>query len=157
MAPETIRNTGTSQLKSRFPKLRQTKGHGNAVDWWAVGILVYEFLVGQPPFWDQNPMKLYELVCKGSISYPSTMSADAKDIVGKLCCLDPARRLGNMKGGSADVKGHAWFKNIDFNKLYRREMQGPIIPKLKGIVRHPLSVALVYRYEIRSTRILMSS
>lgn len=117
LAPETIRNTG----------------HGNAVDWWAVGILVYEFLNGQPPFWDQNPMKLYELVCKGSISYPSSMSADSKDIVGKLCCLDPARRLGNMRGGSADVKGHAWFKNIDFDKLYRREMQGPIIPQLKGI------------------------
>jgi serine/threonine protein kinase len=35
-------------------------GHGTAVDWWAFGILVYEFLVGQPPFWDQNPMKIYE-------------------------------------------------------------------------------------------------
>ena len=44
LAPEVIRNTG----------------HGTAVDWWAFGILVYEFLVGQPPFWDQNPMKIYE-------------------------------------------------------------------------------------------------
>lgn len=35
-------------------------GHGLAVDWWALGILIYEFLVGQPPFWDQNPMKIYE-------------------------------------------------------------------------------------------------
>lgn len=38
----------------------QRLGHGTAVDWWAFGILVYEFLVGQPPFWDQNPMKIYE-------------------------------------------------------------------------------------------------
>ena len=44
LAPEVIRNTG----------------HGTAVDWWAFGILVYEFLVGQPPFWDQNPMRIYE-------------------------------------------------------------------------------------------------
>lgn len=44
LAPEVIRNTG----------------HGLAVDWWAFGILIYEFLVGQPPFWDQNPMKIYE-------------------------------------------------------------------------------------------------
>ena len=36
-------------------------GHGTAVDWWAFGILVYEFLVGQPPFWNSNPMKIYEL------------------------------------------------------------------------------------------------
>lgn len=44
LAPEVIRNTG----------------HGCAVDWWAFGILVYEFLVGQPPFWDQNVLKIYE-------------------------------------------------------------------------------------------------
>lgn len=44
LAPEVIRNTG----------------HGCAVDWWALGILIYEFLVGQPPFWDQNPIKIYE-------------------------------------------------------------------------------------------------
>lgn len=44
-------------------------GHGTAVDWWAFGILVYEFLVGQPPFWDQNPMKIYEqCVCLCSTS-----------------------------------------------------------------------------------------
>jgi protein kinase A len=44
LAPEVIRNTG----------------HGYPVDWWALGILIYEFLVGQPPFWDQNPLKIYE-------------------------------------------------------------------------------------------------
>ncbi len=40
--------------------LKYSTGHGPAVDWWAFGILIYEFLVGQPPFWDQNPMKIYE-------------------------------------------------------------------------------------------------
>lgn len=125
-----------SPSRSRFHKLRHTKGHGNAVDWWAVGILIYEFIIGQPPFWDQNPMKLYELVCKGSISYPSSMSADAKDIVSKFCEVDPAKRLGNTRGGVSDVKSHPWFKNIDFDKLYRRESKGPIIPQLKGFVSH---------------------
>jgi len=46
-------------VPSDWLQLTQT-GHGTAVDWWAFGILVYEFLVGQPPFWDQNPMKIYE-------------------------------------------------------------------------------------------------
>lgn len=79
-------------------------------------------------------MKLYELVCKGSITYPTSMSPDAKDLVGKLCEVDPARRLGNMRGGAGDVKSHPWFKDIDFDKLYRREITGPIMPQLKSNV-----------------------
>lgn len=71
LAPEVIRNTGEfSFAKDRRynPGRSETNGsllffftgHGIAVDWWAFGILIYEFLVGQPPFWDQNPMKIYE-------------------------------------------------------------------------------------------------
>lgn len=61
LAPEVIRNTGMSLCT--VMQVRYTDwfpGHGLAVDWWALGILIYEFLVGQPPFWDQNPMKIYE-------------------------------------------------------------------------------------------------
>lgn len=60
LAPETIRNTGMSTPKGISSALKHQEGHGRAVDWWAFGILLYEFLVGQPPFWDDNPMKLYE-------------------------------------------------------------------------------------------------
>ena len=62
LAPETIRNTGQCAKKptQSTSNLTFKKGHGNAVDWWSFGILIYEFLVGQPPFWDNNPMKLYE-------------------------------------------------------------------------------------------------
>ena len=81
LAPEVIRNTG----------------HGTAVDWWAFGILIYEFLVGQPPFWDQNPMKIYEQIVEGKVRYPSAMGEDARDIIGGLCTVDVTKRLGNVK------------------------------------------------------------
>jgi protein kinase A len=116
LAPEVIRNTG----------------HGMPVDWWAFGILIYEFLVGQPPFWDQNPMKIYEQIVEGRVRYPSAMSQDARDIIGGLCTVDVSKRLGNVKGGSATVKAHPWFKNIDWDAVYHRKMQGPIVPHLKG-------------------------
>lgn len=129
-----------------------TSGHGCAVDWWAFGILIYEFLVGQPPFWDQNPMKIYEqYVCQtpfhtlksrrlialrriveGKVRYPSAMSADARDIIGSLCTVDTTKRLGNMRGGAGDVKSHPWFRNIDWDMLYHRRVKGPIVPHLKG-------------------------
>lgn len=60
------------------------------------------------------------------------MSADARDIISGLCTVDVSKRLGNVKGGAAAVKSHPWFKNIDWNALYHREMQGPIIPHLRG-------------------------
>ncbi|KAF2265106.1 Pkinase-domain-containing protein [Lojkania enalia] len=116
LAPEVIRNTG----------------HGTAVDWWAFGILVYEFLVGQPPFWDQNPMKIYEQIVEGRVRFPSAMSPEARDLISGLCTVDTSKRLGNIKGGAAAVKEHPWFRNIDWEALYHRKVKGPIIPHLRG-------------------------
>ncbi|KAL1633568.1 cytochrome c oxidase subunit 1 [Diplodia intermedia] len=106
--------------------------HGCAVDWWAFGILVYEFLVGQPPFWDQNPMKIYEQIVEGRVRFPSAMSPDARDLISKLCTVDTSKRLGNLKGGAAAVKSHPWFRHIDWDALYHRKVQGPIVPHLRG-------------------------
>ncbi|KAF2652593.1 Pkinase-domain-containing protein [Lophiostoma macrostomum CBS 122681] len=116
LAPEVIRNTG----------------HGTAVDWWAFGILVYEFLVGQPPFWDQNPMKIYEQIVEGRVRFPTAMSADARDLISGLCTVDTSKRLGNIQGGAGTVKSHAWFKDIDWDALYNRRVNGPIVPHLRG-------------------------
>lgn len=116
LAPEVIRNTG----------------HGLAVDWWAFGILIYEFLVGQPPFWDQNPMKIYEQIVSGKIRFPSAVSAEAQSIISGLCTVDTSKRLGNISGGAETVKQHPWFKDIDWDRVYRREVDGPIVPHLCG-------------------------
>lgn len=107
-------------------------GHGTAVDWWAFGILIYEFLVGQPPFWDQNPMKIYEQIVAGRIRFPAAMPPDARSIITGLCNVDVTKRLGNIKGGAATVKNHPWFADVDWNALYNRRMQGPIVPHLRG-------------------------
>lgn len=102
------------------------------VDWWALGILIYEFLVGQPPFWDQNPMKIYEQIVEGKLRFPSAMSESARDIIQGLCTVDVSKRLGNIKGGAQTVKHHKWFESIDWDKLWERKEKGPIVPHLKG-------------------------
>jgi len=60
------------------------------------------------------------------------LSPDAKDIIHRLCQVDPTRRLGNLRGGAQDVKNHPWFRDIDFDKLYRRELVAPLSPTLSG-------------------------
>ncbi|MCJ1354403.1 MAG: serine/threonine protein kinase, AGC [Icmadophila ericetorum] len=116
LAPEVIKNTG----------------HGTAVDWWAFGILVYEFLVGQPPFWDPNPLKIYQLIVEGKIRYPHTISPSAADLISSLCTVNPSKRLGNISGSASRVKSHPWFREIDWEKLYQRRERGPFVPNLRG-------------------------
>lgn len=60
------------------------------------------------------------------------MSADARDIISGLCTVEVSKRFGHTKGGASSVKAHPWFRDINWDALYHRQVQGPIIPHLKG-------------------------
>jgi serine/threonine protein kinase len=113
------------------PEIIQSKGHGKAVDWWALGILIFEMLAGYPPFFDDNPFGIYEKILGGRISFPSHFDPNAKDLIRKLLAADRTRRLGNLKGGAVDVKTHKWFKGVDFDQLLQRRVNAPIIPEVE--------------------------
>eukprot|EP01102_Stenamoeba_stenopodia_P013350 TRINITY_DN431_c0_g1_i3.p1 TRINITY_DN431_c0_g1~~TRINITY_DN431_c0_g1_i3.p1 ORF type:complete len:357 (+),score=50.17 TRINITY_DN431_c0_g1_i3:182-1252(+) len=114
------------------PEIIQSKGHGKAVDWWAIGILIFEMLAGYPPFFDDHPFHIYEKILEGRIVFPSHLTPAARDLIRKLLTADRTRRLGNLRGGAADVKGHPWFAGIDWDKLYRKEITPPFIPPVCG-------------------------
>ncbi|KAI4170527.1 MAG: hypothetical protein LQ343_004904 [Gyalolechia ehrenbergii] len=154
LAPEVIRNSG--KYRSLSPLFEPDPapwravfddplklGHGTAVDWWAFGILVFEFLVGNPPFWDNNPMKIYEKICVGKIKFPTDMDSDARSLISGLCAVNPTHRLGNLTGGVDKVKSHPFFSPIDWDALYYRKIKGPIIPKL----RHPADASNFDEYD----------
>merc|ERR1712028_293196 len=92
----------------------QSKGHGKAVDWWALGILIYEMLAGYPPFYDENPFGIYQKILAGKIEFPRHFDVHAKDLIKKLLTADRSKRLGNLKAGAEDVKKHKWFRNFAF-------------------------------------------
>jgi len=110
------------------PEIIQSKGHGKAVDWWALGILIFEMLAGYPPFFDDNPFGIYEKILAGKIQFPSHFDSTAKDLVKKLLMGDRTKRLGNLKNGSDDIKKHKWFKGLDFQLLAEKQLPAPIVP-----------------------------
>jgi serine/threonine protein kinase len=107
------------------PEIIQSKGHGKAVDWWALGILIYEMIVGQPPFCDEEPMGIYQKILAGKIYFPKYFDRNAKALVKKLVTADLSKRYGNLKAGSDDIIKHKWFADIDQDKMLKGEMKSP--------------------------------
>ncbi|XP_006825885.1 cAMP-dependent protein kinase catalytic subunit PRKX-like [Saccoglossus kowalevskii] len=112
------------------PEIIQSKGHGMSVDWWALGILIFEMLVGYPPFFDDNPFGIYEKILAAKIEWPRHLDLNAKDLIKRLLVIDRTKRLGAMKNGAEDIKKHKWFKGIDWEEVTDRKLTPPIIPEV---------------------------
>lgn len=112
------------------PEIIQSKGHDTSVDWWALGILVYEMLAGYPPFSDENPFGIYQKILSGKVIFPEHVPAAARDFVRKLLKADWTRRLGCQRGGAADVKRHRWFEELDWGTVLARVIPAPWLPPI---------------------------
>lgn len=78
------------------PEIIQSKGHGKSVDWWALGVLIYEMLAGYPPFYDENPFGIYQKILDGKVDFPKHIDSKAKDLIKKLLSQDRTKRLGTF-------------------------------------------------------------
>jgi len=114
------------------PEIIQSKGHGKAVDWWAMGILVYEMLAGYPPFYDENPFGIYQKILAGKIEFPRHFDAHVKDLIKKLLTADRTKRIGNLKNGAEDIKKHKWFRGLNWAALYNKQLEPYMVPECEG-------------------------
>jgi protein kinase A len=114
------------------PEVVTTKAYNKSVDWWSLGILIYEMLTGYTPFYDQTPMKTYENILVGHVRYPSYLHPDATDLLQNLITKDLTRRLGNLQAGSQDVKNHPWFSEVIWDKLLSKDIETPYEPPIQS-------------------------
>ncbi|CAJ0944541.1 unnamed protein product, partial [Mesorhabditis belari] len=114
------------------PEIILSKGYNKAVDWWALGVLIYEMAAGYPPFFADQPIQIYEKIVSGKVKFPSHFSTELKDLLKNLLQVDLTKRFGNLKNGVADIKNHKWFGSTDWIAIYQRRVEAPFLPKCRG-------------------------
>lgn len=114
------------------PEILNRSGHGRAVDWWSLGALLYEMLTGLPPFYCRDRDRLFEKIRKGDLSFPKYLSAEAKDLLGRLLERDPTRRLGTGPDDANEIKRHPFFREIQWDKLALGQVPPPWRPTFSG-------------------------
>lgn len=115
------------------PEIIQCQGHGKSVDWWTLGILIYEMLCGDTPYRDEHPFGIYQKILTGSVYFPPDMENKAKNIIKKLLKHDRTKRLGCDRNGASSVKRHGWFAKVDWDAVLSRAVEAPFRPEVKGV------------------------
>ncbi|VFV33975.1 cgmp-dependent protein kinase 2 [Lynx pardinus] len=120
------------------PEVILNKGHDFSVDFWSLGILVYELLTGNPPFSGIDQMMTYNLILKGieKMDFPRKITRRPEDLIRRLCRQNPTERLGNLKNGINDIKRHRWLNGFNWEGLKARNLPSPLQRELSGPTDH---------------------
>lgn len=112
------------------PEVITSKPYNKSVDWWSLGVLIFEMLAGYTPFYDSTPMKTYEKILSGKVHYPHFFTPDVIDLLSNLMTADLTRRLGNLINGPADIRNHPWFAEVIWEKILAKDIETPYEPPI---------------------------
>ncbi|XP_056343841.1 ribosomal protein S6 kinase alpha-3 isoform X7 [Oenanthe melanoleuca] len=110
------------------PEVVNRRGHTQSADWWSFGVLMFEMLTGTLPFQGKDRKETMTMILKAKLGMPQFLSLEAQSLLRMLFKRNPANRLGAGPDGVEEIKRHAFFSKIDWNKLYRREIHPPFKP-----------------------------
>ena len=111
------------------PEILSQSGHNHAVDWWTLGVLLYEMVHGEPPFADDDQMVTFKRISRLDYRCRSHIAPECRDLIGKLLQTNPSKRYGMLADAEQDVYKHAVCKHIDVKKLLKKELPVPFVPK----------------------------
>ncbi|XP_043489445.1 cGMP-dependent protein kinase, isozyme 1-like [Polistes fuscatus] len=116
------------------PEIILNKGHDRAVDYWALGILTHELLIGKPPFRAADHMTTYNKILKGIevVGIPSVVNKNANNFIKKLLRHSASERLGYLRNGIQDIRDHKWFSGFNWEALQRLALPAPIVPTVRN-------------------------
>uniref|UniRef100_A0A8B9IR71 Serine/threonine-protein kinase N3 n=1 Tax=Anser cygnoides TaxID=8845 RepID=A0A8B9IR71_ANSCY len=113
------------------PEVLTDISYTRAVDWWGLGVLIYEMLVGESPFPGDDEEEVFDSIVNDEVRYPRFLSSEALSIIRKLLRKCPERRLGAGERDAEEIKIQAFFKEIDWDALYARTLKPPFVPTLR--------------------------
>jgi len=116
------------------PEIVLNDGHDWAVDYWALGVFLYEMTSGREPFAAKNPMEVYKQIVSGHVEIPSYFSPTLSDLIMKLLNTSKSKRLGRTMGGGGAVMQHRWYSDFDWDAHLEKRLEPPLQPKTQEIL-----------------------
>lgn len=112
------------------PEVVHGKGHSKSVDWWSLGLLIYEMLAGSHPFKSKrkNRQQIFNQITDEPVQMLPGFSEEASDLLTRLLKIDPEERLGSSETDAEEIKSHEWFKKVDWTKIKSKQQSPPYKP-----------------------------
>uniref|UniRef100_A0A8C5QZJ8 protein kinase C n=1 Tax=Leptobrachium leishanense TaxID=445787 RepID=A0A8C5QZJ8_9ANUR len=112
------------------PEVLTETSYTYAVDWWGLGVLIYEMLVGECPFPGDDEEEVFDSIVNEEIRYPRFLASESINVIRKLLKKSPERRLGAGPNDAEEIKPHPFYQEIDWDALYAKKMKPPFVPSL---------------------------
>uniref|UniRef100_A0A3B3HUN5 protein kinase C n=1 Tax=Oryzias latipes TaxID=8090 RepID=A0A3B3HUN5_ORYLA len=114
------------------PEVLTDTSYTRAVDWWGLGVLIYEMLVGESPFPGDDEEEVFDSIVNDEVRYPRFLSTEAIGIMRRLLRRNPERRLGSGEKDAEEVKKQPFFRSVDWEALLQRKVPPPFVPSIRG-------------------------
>ncbi|CCI49926.1 unnamed protein product [Albugo candida] len=128
------------------PELIRRIPYGKSVDYWSLGILIFEMLAGFTPFFHYNRQHNFRNILDLPLQFPPTFSDDVKSLLRALLVRDPSKRLGSGQCGVQEIKDYAFFYSIDWEQLYKRQIRAPYQPRVREM-EDVSNVPVIFKHE----------